>query len=531
MEAGLSVAEQKLYSNAEDGRPTIFDTDNMDKSDDSGTIRAHIIRSLLLKLDRAKASSGLDIRGALLTESLDLTGITVSTALLLTDCRFTEAVDLSDAEIPRLVLRGCRLPGLRADGLTVTKGLNAQNACYEGPVYLRSASIGGELNLVGARLTGNGGPALIADGLQVNGDLLMSDGFVAEGARDGVIRLLGARIAGNLSCDEAHIHNPQGPALQAERANVDGNILLRASGCTGTVVLLGASVQGRFTCEGSRLIGRGGPALMADGMRVDGDVVLNGLHAISYGTEAVVCMPGAQIGGSLLCESGQVSAAGKGGALDLMFTKLSRRLALHPGFAARGDVHLDGLDYPAVPRGMDRNEWTHLLRDHTVYATQPYQQLAAAYRAAGRDEDARAMLIAQQDHLRRSADIPRRTRARLALLKLTLGYGYQSWRAAVGLLITAVCAVTFVFTADRVTPAVKSPATGRSCKVIERVGLGVELAVPLVKVAGRSRCDLIPVQDDAEDAAAVAGGWVFQALGWAFATLLVAGYSGLIRTD
>jgi hypothetical protein len=107
------------------------------------------------------------------------------------------------------------------------------------------------------------------------------------------------------------------------------------------------------------------------------------------------------------------------------------------------------------------------------------------------------------------------------------GYGYQSWRALVGLAITLACAVTFVLAAARFSHAVRIPATGRSCAAVDQVGLGVDLALPLVGTAERPRCDLIA--HGAADAWPVAGGWVFQIFGWAFTTLFVAGCSGLIR--
>jgi hypothetical protein len=75
--------------------------------------------------------------------------------------------------------------------------------------------------------------------------------------------------------------------------------------------------------------------------------------------------------------------------------------------------------------------WPHLLREATPsYAAQPYQQFAGAYRAAGHDGEVRSILIAQrQDQIDRRVLTDRTERAWARLTKVTLGYGYQPWRA------------------------------------------------------------------------------------------------------
>ena len=67
-------------------------------------------------------------------------------------------------------------------------------------------------------------------------------------------------------------------------------------------------------------------------------------------------------------------------------------------------IELDGLAYSGLPRPASLPRWRALLRGHTPgYAAQPYQHLAAAYRATGHDRDARMVLIAQRrDQLQRA---------------------------------------------------------------------------------------------------------------------------------
>ena len=74
--------------------------------------------------------------------------------------------------------------------------------------------------------------------------------------------------------------------------------------------------------------------------------------------------------------------------------------------------------------------WLELLQDGTPdYAAQPYQQLAAGYRARGDDRHARQTLMAQRDDQLARTDPSWRERLWGWITKVTLGYGYQPWRA------------------------------------------------------------------------------------------------------
>ena len=75
----------------------------------------------------------------------------------------------------------------------------------------------------------------------------------------------------------------------------------------------------------------------------------------------------------------------------------------------------------------------------------------------------------------------------------------------------------------RVNP--KPPAATR-CSVVERVGVGLDLGVPLIKTGVRDHCD---VTTSATGQALTVAGWALQPLAWAFATLFVAGFTGAVR--
>ena len=217
-------------------------------------------------------------------------------------------------------------------------------------------------------------------------------------------------------------------------------------------------------------------------------------------------------------------------------------------------LDLSGATYRGIPTGASLKWWLELLREHTPwYAAQPWQQLAAVHRAAGHEGDARRILISQQDDRRHRLLQPNHganTRTRvslwmyqtyLSLLKLVVGYGYQTWRALIALLLILAAAAGLGLLAGHIpikqtpgqpaqfvashTQATDTP--GAPCSTVEQIGLGVDLGLPLIKTNMRARCDL--------DSTTTAGQWItaaswaLQLLSWAAATLVIAGYTGVVR--
>ena len=68
-----------------------------------------------------------------------------------------------------------------------------------------------------------------------------------------------------------------------------------------------------------------------------------------------------------------------------------------------------------------------------AFAAQPYEQLADMYRQAGQDTEAREVAIARRRDLRKYGNLNWYRRFGNWFLDKTIRYGYQTWRAAVGL--------------------------------------------------------------------------------------------------
>jgi hypothetical protein len=483
------------------------------------------------------------------------------------------AVYLSGARIGgRLDCSGAKLSNdsgaaLAASGLQVGQDMHLHfTATGRGfsAVYLSGAHIGGRLDCNGAKLRNGSGAALFADVLQVDQDMLLG-GFNATGSGgDGTARLVGARIAGQFSCAGAELHNRSGPALAAMRLQVGQDMFLTGrftgSGEDGAVNLVGAQIGGQFSCAGRELRNGSGPALAAMRLQVGHDMLLTGGYTGS-GDAAAVNLVGAQMGGQFSCAGAEL-LNGTGPALAASGLQVAHDMLLTGGFTGNGDaaavnltevrvggtfsfdpvglahaadphrqIAVDGLTYAGVPVPVSVRDWLRLLREGTPrYAAQPYQQLAAGYQALGHEREAREVLMAQRDDQLARTNPGWLTRLWGRVTKVTLGYGYQPWRALLFLAgVVAVSCVLAVVLGSHGALAPPGNTASRSCTVLQEVSVGLDLNLPVGTSLARAGCGLSG--DPASVAAAwlAATGWVLRLSAWAFAALFIAGFTSAVR--
>ncbi len=580
------------------------------------TIRAEFIRELVLGRSGTHLDPlGVRVHGARITGTLDLTHVPAAVGIELRGCFFERPVLLTSARLPWLTLTASHLPALDADGLRVEgdvllgDGFTVTGQGEEGAVRLLGARIGGQLNLNGARLTNEAGPAFIGDGLHVDGDVF-GGGFVATGHGElSAVRLPGAHINGQLNLNRAELANQAGPALIGDGLHVDGGLVL-AEGFTatghcerGAVRLPGAHISGQLNLDGAELISNAGPALIGDHLQVNGGMFLDGFTATGHGEDATVRLPGAHISGQLNLDGAELinyagpaligdhlqvdsdmfaeglTATGHStdGAVRLPNASISGQLNLNGAtltnpagpvldledaeakhlflpahvFCAQGDASrsscatparrlaLSGLVYTSL-RAADWREWLHLITHHTHdYRPQPYQQLAAVLKATGRDSSARDVLIAQQQDLHDRGELGGRLIKGAHRLWGTLaGYGYRSGRIAVALLLVLLLAAALGVIAGHtaigpgryVTAHTSQAHDPRSpCSLLEQIGVGIDRSLPLVSTGITSRCDFDTSTRLGE--AFTASTWILQALVWALAALAIAGYLRLRKTS
>ncbi len=490
---------------------------------------------------------------------------------------------------------------LFADGLKVEGGVFLRKGFKgEGEVRLPGATIGGNLECDQGQFINDSGCALNADAVKVDGYVFLRNGFKAEGE----VCLLVARIGRNLECDNGQFVNRKkgAKAFNADGLKVEGDVLMRNSfRAEGEVRLLGATIGGSLECDNSQFINPAGDALNADGVEVGGYVFLrNGFRA-----QGEVCLLGARIGGNLECENGQFVNRKKGGmALNADGLKVERDVFMRNGFRAEGKVYLCGatiggafvwtdvasppevtLDLRSATVGTlwdDQKSWPEkgrlflhglvygeiegdaprdaktrldwLRRQPTEhFRAQPYEQLAAVLRRGGHDADAKKILIAK-------------ARDRASLTQLTwaqkcwyhffgklIGFGYRPWRAfGIGLVVVVLGWLLFGigFRADVMTPtkgeAYVPDSGGENRQLSENypkfnpLVYSLDMFVPLVDLhqasywlpdAGRG-AELVNIKGFR----LVTGSllryylWSHIIMGWILTTLLVVGLSGLVRS-
>jgi hypothetical protein len=96
------------------------------------------------------------------------------------------------------------------------------------------------------------------------------------------------------------------------------------------------------------------------------------------------------------------------------------------------------------------------------------------------------------------------------ITKVTLGYGYEPWRALLA-------------------QTDKTATPGRACTVVQQVSVGLDLNLPVGTSVARVDCDLAKDSASATAAWLSAVGWVLRLLAWVFAALFIAGFTSAVR--
>ena len=341
----LSPAEQILLASCRQGEPADIGACRPDAETEANCVRAAFIRFLALggDADNPIHERGVRLGGAWVTGELDLSGATVSQKLILLDCVLgpVEAV-------------GAHLIQLNLGGSLLTEGLSGDGLVSHGPIYLRNGFHAiGEVRLLGARIEGDldchaarfeapkipafpedKGKALTADGAHISGHVFMGDGFYATGD----VRLVGAVIGGSLQCEKGRFETQNGEALYADGVQITGDVQLSNEfHALGEVRFLGARIGGDLACNKGRFEGLGKDALAADRAEISGCVFLcDGFHATGR-----TRLLGAIIHGNLECHLGCFEAL-DGEALFADGARISGDLFLRRGFHAIGHVRIVG---------------------------------------------------------------------------------------------------------------------------------------------------------------------------------------------
>jgi hypothetical protein len=479
--------------------------------------------------------------------------------------------------------------GVFLDQKLTADGAISQVFTAAGTVRLVDADIG-QLSCRGATLKGkDNGYALVADRVKAS-DVFLDEGFTADGA----IKLAGADIAGQFSCRGAKLNGKadQGNALVGLAMKVRGDVFLdrkltadgaasQVFSAAGAVRLAGADITGQLSCRGAKLNGKDdhGNALVGDAMKVRGDVFLDK----GFAARGAIRLRSVRIGGSVLLRPAKLAAPDQEAplagldqvALDAAGAQVTGSLVWAPASQVVGEVNLEGATvghladdwgegrfggfWPAGGQlrldgftygrfggdqqatGEQRLKWIQSQYPSSSpgksgpFATQPYEQLVKVYRQAGKDDDAREVAIARHADERQHGSLSRHRKVGNWFMDMTIKFGYQTWRAALGLAVVFVAFLVMTFfaqqhhaivpTSDLVAAVHPPPVTTKctpSYPCFYPLGYAVDVVIPVINVLQADFWGLSGV-------GWVVGSWAATVLGWAAVTLLVVGYTGLVR--
>lgn len=330
MASATTEGERRILAEAPSGEPV----DLGDLPDEQRVVSADVIRRLCVGSGATTVDArGIRIKRARIAGPLDLSFCDVPHPLRFEATTFDATPDLTGAHLPALWFRDCSLPGVLAE--RVQAGEIRLDLCtVMGGVRLLDARIAGQLNCAGATLADEGGDALTADGAEITGGVFLREGFSATGA----VRLLRARIGGPLNCRDATLRNTGGEALSADGAEIKGGVFLHGRfNATGRVRLAGAKIGGHVNCSGATLCNEGGVALSADGAVIGRDLLLGD----GFSAAGEVRLLGAKIGGQLNCTGASLTHEG-GDALSADEAEIGGEVFLRADFSATGTVRLPG---------------------------------------------------------------------------------------------------------------------------------------------------------------------------------------------
>ncbi|QOV33307.1 hypothetical protein IM697_24050 [Streptomyces ferrugineus] len=441
------------------------------------------------------------IQGARVVGPVELSHRQLEFGLELVRCRFLGPVDLRGLSATSLDLSGSTVPALLADGLAV-----------DGDVRLSGCVVG----------TRPGEPMALGTEAAVVRDAAQGPHRVAEPSAEAPLRLADARIAGSLAAEGLRLHSSGLWSVFAPRLRVDGAVQGRGLEATGAVYLRDARIAHAVYFNAAQVGGIDatglscGRGFYADwGFHSRGQILLRGAVVESVVTfhDATLAGPrGELILSRLMTPRLRLDLRdAPSGRVVLRDATVGALVDDASTWPAAGRLDIEGLVYRRLgsiaPLSVkDRLAWLALDREAGVSV---FEQLAASYQTAGDERAVRTVRHARERHLRRGDRFTGRIWG--AVQDVLFGYGYAPRRALLWLL-ALVAAGSGWFSVH--APA---PVGGLGQRAFDPVLYCLDLLIPVVSLGYRSAFD--PVGWDK----AVA---VFLIVsGWVLATAVISGAS------
>ncbi|WDG52743.1 hypothetical protein PUP76_23185 [Pseudomonas chlororaphis] len=270
----LTTAESTLLKHVASGTPARIADSRPEIGTKENKVRAHFLRFLILGGDAENPvhERGINLRGAYIVGVLDLRGAEINTSVTLEHCLCFQPLYLEDMQLKgSLSLNFSAVPGLVVSRVSISGSLYLNKIYSHGTIQLIAAKIGGSIYIRGSYLYGLGEPALLMGGISVGSVIRVED----ESKVIGGLSLVGALIDNQLSCSNCTFIAIKGPAFNADNILVKGGVYLtKGFHSVGLVRISGARIAGQLSLRGAHFQENGENCLSAQGMQVGSSLIM-----------------------------------------------------------------------------------------------------------------------------------------------------------------------------------------------------------------------------------------------------------------
>jgi hypothetical protein len=351
-QGGLSSAEITVFKTVSHGTVADFrrksgkvdDPDLADRWSDDRIVRANRLEWLCTDAEASRLVSarGVQIVGARIKDKFDLSQANMSFPFSAVKCSFTDEIIMNHAHMRALRLDGSYIKTLSADGLNVEQNIFLGEGFHaSGEVWLRGAIVSGNMQCQDGQFLEENEFSLMAAAAKIGGNVFFDRGFCAKGG----VSLNGSTIGGTLECGGAKVIKIGGTALTAKLAKIEGSANFGIGfEALGAVDLHGATIGGDLDCGGGFFENIGDESLVASSAYIKGSVLLReGFTALG-----VVNFKNATIERFVQCDEGSFDRGAVGDpqaqllpSLNLRSAKVGAGVYLNR-CKAKGVVLLDG---------------------------------------------------------------------------------------------------------------------------------------------------------------------------------------------
>jgi hypothetical protein len=417
---------------------------------------------------------------------------------------------------------------LNADGAEIGAVILRGKFKAEGEVRFASARIARDVDLSAGQFRNDLGVALVLSSIEVGGQIY-GDAIKTSGQ----VALQSARIGRNLDLRGAEIThrtaaNTYGRAIDAPSISVGGAALLQGANVKGEVFLPDARISGYLAFGGGRFINPGAWAIRAPNARVGGNLTIKidddgyAPHGQKTVIEGGAKFDRAKIEGALTWLNLELRGAGpdgqKGAVLTLADAKIDGPLQaralvmqhdaridlsgalcstldddLKHGWGVEGAaLDLEGFAYERIEnaseRWRDRLAWLKRARtEGGRFSPQPFARTAEVYARAGRRDEARRILLAQQDLHTLHRPAGPLTWMLSSLFGLIAGYGLAPIRIVRALALFVAIGIAGALAMNAQGALVRPD--GSACNnAVEPALYAIDVALPVIDLGQESRC-------------------------------------------